>query len=85
MQQDNIGCLISINKELLTRYFNHSDLSGYPVDREQAKWDTLDPWQATYWKTLSVGYRARFEYPPDYERTTNEPFIMERPAWYAWG
>lgn len=87
MQQDNIGCLISTNQELLAKYFKHSNLNGYPVKREHSKWDILRPWQATYWKTLPIGYRVRFEYPPDHEPTIDEQemFRMNRPTWYAWG
>ena len=25
-------------------------------------WETLTPWQATYWKTLPVGYQVRYQY-----------------------
>jgi hypothetical protein len=26
------------------------------------KWETLEPWNATYWKTLAVGYRFSFRF-----------------------
>ncbi len=25
-------------------------------------WETLAPWQVTYWKTLSTGYRAKYQF-----------------------
>ena len=36
--------------------------SRYHVIPETAMWETLTPWQATYWKTLPVGYQVNYQY-----------------------
>ena len=66
--QDNIGCLISANEELLINYFEHGDLGEFPAHRDKVKWDIFKPWNATYWKTIPVGHRVRFEYVEGHER-----------------
>jgi hypothetical protein len=51
---------------------------GHVPDPASERSDVLTPWQATYWKTLPVGYRLR-GLPSD-RRFTAE----EREAWLRW-
>ncbi len=37
------------------------EIAPRPV-RGTAKWEILQPWQATYWKSLSIGHRLSYQY-----------------------
>jgi hypothetical protein len=51
---------------------------------ETARWQTLQPWQATYWKELPVGYRLEHQFANDEERTGNitAGFPSHFPRWH---
>jgi hypothetical protein len=57
------GYLMSASKTLLEKYLEIKSLvseqfciSGTEV------WETLIPWQVTYWKSLPVGYKVHYQY-----------------------
>ena len=50
-----------------------------PVLAETVRWDRLEPWQATYWKTLPVGHRVRFRYGPERPLRCGAPLPR---SWY---
>lgn len=37
-------------------------VSDTVVEPDSLIWDALEPWHATYWKTLPLGHRVRFRY-----------------------
>jgi hypothetical protein len=43
------------------------------VEPTSLTWDVLEPWHATYWKTLPIGHRVRFRYT---SLDSNEPRIV---------
>jgi hypothetical protein len=74
--------IIAQDRQLVQRYF---ELQQYisstlgAIIPESLQWDTLQPWEATYWKTLPKAYRLRFYYYP-YEEETE---VRKTPTW-AW-
>lgn len=78
---------VSGDIDRLRRYYFLAGKAMKNVDESSARWDTVQPWQATYWKTLALGHRVRFRgtsefrlFPPDLRSLM---FNMNR--WYAWG
>ncbi len=53
--RENIEKLLALDKFVLS----HQHIPGTEV------WEVLEPWQATYWKTLPRGYRVGCEYQPN--------------------
>lgn len=55
------------------------------------RWELLQPWQATYWKTLPIGHRLKFftswgrpvSSPPSSEEV-EEVFRFQREIWGGW-
>ncbi|MFC1494334.1 hypothetical protein ACFL6W_03545 [Thermodesulfobacteriota bacterium] len=54
------GELICSVKSNLEKYFKSVCYHEYDVDEKSIQWDTVEPWEATYWKELPMGYRVRF-------------------------
>lgn len=56
---------------------------------KSAQWETLRPWQATYWKELPWGYRLEYEFVPHPHepepRNIAFEFLSHFPRWYDWG
>jgi hypothetical protein len=74
--------MIAQDRQLVQRYFElqrYISSSVGTVIPDSLHWDTLQPWEATYWKTLPKANRLRFYYHP-YVGDTKVPDI---PAW-AW-
>ncbi len=64
----SIGETIASDRKLVeqcayfSRYIeNISIIAGSEI------WDILEPWQATYWKTLPIGHRLRYRFTPGEE------------------
>jgi len=85
---DSEAELISMNRQWVERYFMLIQPGGFDtlfaVPGTEV-WDTLEPWQALYWKTLPIGHRVRFtytsggEYPsPILDRAKFEAAIRRR-------
>jgi hypothetical protein len=57
------GEIVGSNRQLVEEY---DSLSHYvwdiSVHADSRRWDVLQPWQATYWKTLPLGNRVRFSF-----------------------
>jgi hypothetical protein len=74
-----------------TRGFIEERLALVPYDSliktivpESVQWSVLQPWQATYWKQLPIGYHVEFTYLPLTEvetltRATPPEWVQ---AWY---
>lgn len=74
--------IIAKDRLLVQHYFelqHYISSSVGAILPESLEWDTLQPWEATYWKTLPKAYRLRFSYYP-YAEDTEVPVI---PTW-AW-
>lgn len=54
--------IVGSDRQMVERYYSLSEyflkVSAVPPGSQQ--WDVLEPWQATYWKTLPLGHRVRF-------------------------
>ncbi|HEY0367409.1 MAG TPA: hypothetical protein VGC73_13135 [Pyrinomonadaceae bacterium] len=57
------GEIIGSDPQLVRQY---DSLSHYVWDisvvADSKRWDVLQPWEATYWKTLPLGHRVRFRF-----------------------
>ncbi len=55
---------------------------------DTARWETLHPWQATYWKQLPIGYRLEYRFGPRSDESAARPAwdcCCRLPRWYDWG
>ena len=66
--------------------------AGFPVPLDGTeKWEILQPWKATYWKTLPIGYRLKFEFKT-WDRPPSSPsreelqhvFEFQNEVWGRW-
>jgi len=79
--EPNEGEIIGSDRRLIEEY---DSLSHYvwalSVVADSRRWDVLQPWEATYWKTLPLGHRVRFRF--DWVKRSPEsktdPAIWER-------
>ena len=74
--------IIAQDRQLVQRYFELQHYISSAVGAiipESLQWDSLAPWQATYWKTLPQARRLRFSYYP-YTEDREAPIT---PTW-AW-
>lgn len=58
--EDELAEFICADKKLLESYFHGIHHIGIIPKKNAIQYDTLEPWQATYWKELSRGFRIRF-------------------------
>lgn len=59
------GEIISTDQATTAFHLTQLKASGVPISgiiSASEQWDTLHPWQATYWKALPTGYRVTFSY-----------------------
>ena len=78
--------IIAQDHQLVQRYFElqrQVPSSVGSIIPDSLQWDTLRPWEATYWKTLPKGYRLRFYYHP-YPEDTEVP-VTATWAWEQFG
>lgn len=54
------GCVTCSTAWLVERYLRYLELLGDTLNPHSIRIHTFNPWQATYWKTLSQGTQARF-------------------------
>ena len=54
--------LMGQDKDFLQEYLNSLAFHKYAVIESTIKWDTVEPWQATYWKQLPLGHRVQFDF-----------------------
>jgi hypothetical protein len=80
--------LICANRGLLERYLKSRYPSFSQIDPSRLWWDILEPWEATYWKTLPKAHRVRFVDPDDEADETPPPSwhmrYFFRSGWYSW-
>lgn len=74
------GELICSVKSNLEKYFKSVCYHEYDVDEKSIQWDKVEPWEATYWKELPIGYRVRF-HGKEKENYLNSDKPRE-PYWY---
>lgn len=63
---------------------HHLDIQVHPAT---VAWDVVQPFEATYWKTLPLGYRVSFEFErteslADWSKVPHE--VMSLQLWYDW-
>lgn len=83
----NVGdaAFVCADRHRLERYFRLANEALTNVDSSTARWDGVQPWQATYWKTLPTGYRVRFRCNPEPKQHDDALRMMcDMRAWYAW-
>lgn len=84
------GEIVGSDRALVEKY---DSLSHYAWDisvvADSRRWDVLQPWQATYWKTLPLGHRVRFSYdwvqrPPEWKTNAAiSEWLKEINSWYT--
>jgi hypothetical protein len=74
--------LICTNLGLLQRYLQSTYPSLSQIDPSQMWWDTLEPWEVTYWKILPKAHRLRLV-DPDAHYISRLNYISP-PRWYRW-
>ena len=74
-----LGELICSVKSNLDNFFKSLCYYNYDVEKESIQWDILEPWEATYWKELPMGYRVRFKCS---EKEINPLHKPIEPSWY---
>jgi len=81
-----IGQLICTNRGRLQRFFKSKYPSLSQIDPSHVWWDTLEPWQATYWRTLPTAHRVRFvdPYHDGMVMRPLPPQFIFPPRWYQW-
>lgn len=82
-----LGELICSKKDHLENYFNSLCYYQYDVDKNSIQRDTLEPWEATYWKELPMGYRIRFRcLQKEINYDSREPIETSwyDHKWYRW-
>jgi hypothetical protein len=77
--------LICASRRQLQWYLGSSYPSLSPIDECRVWWSIIEPWQATYWKTLPKAHSVRFVGSDD---RTEEPslipqFVVPR-RWHRW-
>ena len=77
--------LICACRRRLQSHLGSSYPSLSPIDRSRVWWSIVEPWQATYWKTLPKAHSVRFVGSDDRKE---EPPLLPRfvvpPRWYRW-
>ena len=60
----NDGIIIASNRTLVEKFLalNPYISTGISVIAGSERWDLLEPWEATYWKTLPRGHRVTYDY-----------------------
>ncbi len=82
------GEFVGTTEWRVRKFFDLIHYLGIAVIPASVIWDEVRPWKATYWKTLPVGYRVRFEYEerempePFWENVPHEIVFLQR--WYDW-
>lgn len=71
------------------KYFSYARVLGYDVIPGSERCDTIEPWQATYWKQLPRAHRIRcvLASPDLLEVDPREPFpaeVSRLQRWYDW-
>ncbi len=74
-----IGEISCTNKSHLKKYLNSVCYHDYDIDYNSIQHDILKPWEATYWKELSVGHKIRFEC---IEKELNDSTNIRGQRWY---
>jgi len=78
--------IICANKLLLERYISSIEFHDMDIMKETKINDILEPWDATYWKTLPVGYRTRFKCKDKLKERGKPPTSsFYKNLWYDWG
>ena len=81
------GEFVAVQKWRLEKYLLHAHYLGTLIRLDTLQWDVISPWQATYWKTLPVGHRVRFENQQDHSIPNWDliPSACSRlQKWYCW-
>lgn len=84
------GEIVGSDRTLVEKY---DSLSEYVWDisvvADSRRWDVLQSWQATYWKTLPLGHRVRFSFewverPPEWKTdAVVSEWLKEINNWYT--
>jgi hypothetical protein len=85
--EKEICTLISPQKDHLVTILNSLRYHEYEIENDSIKWDIVKPWQATYWKKLSLGHRVSFVFEHK-DKDCGQPERLNRcwydMLWYQW-
>lgn len=80
------GEFVGATEWRVRKYFSLVRFRECAVMPESVRWDEVRPWPATYWKTLPVGYRVRFDWDwaetPPHVENVHDLFGLQK--WFAW-
>lgn len=83
--------IVGSNERLIKNYFSSLNSDSIAVNKETVQWSVLEPFKATYWKTLPKGFKIEFEYTEIDDNEQNmidygwvSRFRMPFPNWYYW-
>lgn len=62
MNNKNESEIICTDRTLIEKHLQFSSLNDLVPISGTEVWDVLEPWKATYWKTLPKGYRVRYQF-----------------------
>lgn len=92
-EQDNSGYengeIICLNSEVLKKYFDSLCYQTLHIEASSVDRNELQPWQATYWKKLPIGYSVQFKYRNmETQKSTIVPNIFDKDyydkLWCEW-
>ncbi len=92
--EEGIGVRTCLSERVLHHQLESSAFIEGPFDPDSVKTKITGPWQATYWKTLPVGFQANYRrlavsasgsvpmHP--YHRLAFAGYCESRDGWYRW-
>jgi hypothetical protein len=82
-KQIEVAELVCTQRDLLERYLRMLQLNVYDIDEGSVQFDTVAPWNATYWKTLPAGHGVSFRCTQKEHMNLAEKPEYDR-SWYRW-
>jgi hypothetical protein len=60
-EEENQGCIEAGSRQILEEFLMFELANPFrTVDLSSIEWEELEPWEATYWKTLPIGYQLSY-------------------------
>jgi hypothetical protein len=82
---EHVGEITGSVREVVESYFGGVKFNGVIAREGSEVWDTFEPWQATYWKSLPTAHRVRFYciYAPAVEKDAVPDWFRQIKLWYV--
>lgn len=81
------GSVEGADRDRVDEYVSMVHHFGWCIAENSIVWSELEPYQATYWKTLANGFRCDYKYAglrerPDWNQVPHRAMSLRR--WYEW-